>query len=401
MKILYISSTKAGMLGQSIYYDLMQEFIAHGHEVYCVYANEKRFGLGNEEFSANNIKYLAVETGNLSKNSNLVSKGIATLTIDPLFKKRIKKHLSDIQFDLILVSTPPITFTKTLSYFKHLRVPIYLMLKDIFPQNAVDLQMFKNNGLIHKFFKTKESKSYESASLIGCMSKANMQFISNSHPQFRDKVRLLPNAIKLIDTDKKRGCTKTDFGFKNDDLLLLYGGNIGLPQDPDFIKKCILELEKISGVKLLIAGSGSHINDVDSLVTSKNIRNTKLLGHLDVETYDNLVAICDVGLIFLDHRFTIPNYPQRLLSYLKVGKPVICATDEATDIGKNAQEGNYGLSIPSIDAKQWIASIIYLRDNEDIRVEMGQNGLRYLKENFEISIAYDLIINQLKENHYV
>ena len=37
------------------------------------------------------------------------------------------------------------------------------------------------------------------------------------------------------------------------------------------------------------------------------------------------------------HRFTIPNYPSRLLSYLEYKKPVLCATDMATDIGSIAE----------------------------------------------------------------
>ena len=56
------------------------------------------------------------------------------------------------------------------------------------------------------------------------------------------------------------------------------------------------------------------------------------------EEYDNLVQICDVGLIFLNARFTIPNFPSRLLSYTEIGKPVLAATDENTDIGKIIEE---------------------------------------------------------------
>ena len=35
------------------------------------------------------------------------------------------------------------------------------------------------------------------------------------------------------------------------------------------------------------------------------------------EDYDRMIAACDVGMIFLDHRFTIPNFPSRLLSYMQ------------------------------------------------------------------------------------
>ena len=52
-----------------------------------------------------------------------------------------------------------------------------------------------------------------------------------------------------------------------------------------------------------------------------------------------LANSCDVGLIFLDKRFTIPNFPSRLLSYMQASMPVLAATDVNTDIGKVIEEG--------------------------------------------------------------
>lgn len=400
MKILYISSTKAGMLGQSIYYDLMQEFVDNGHDVYCVYANEKRYGLGTEQHDSNGIHYLGVKTGDLSKNPNLISKGIATLRIDSQFKAAIKKYFINLEFDLVLVSTPPITFTRTLKYFKMKDITIYLMLKDIFPQNAVDLDLFTNNGLIHNFFIRKEKTSYELSDLIGCMSQANIDFVAHKYPNFTDKLRLLPNAIKITKPQEPK-LTKSNYGLNEEDLLLLYGGNIGLPQGPSFILECIKKLESIQNVKLIIAGSGSHMPMIENYVLHEKLQNTLCVGQLDVDTYNDLTAICDIGLIFLDYRFTIPNYPQRLLSYLKESKPVICATDTVSDIGSNAEQNGYGFRVASNDSDAWIQTVNLMKKNQSLRNDMGMNGFKYLSENFDVNTAYKSIINQLKEKSYV
>lgn len=161
MNILYISSTHAGMHEKSIYYDLVQEFVRHGHNVTIVYAREKRLGMQTDCYVFNNVKYLGVKTGNMTKNKNLIDKGISLLTVDSLFTKAYNKFLKDDTIDLVLYSTPPITFIKTLKYIKKRspQVFLYLMLKDIFPQNAVDISMMRENGIIHKFFKAKE-KNY-------------------------------------------------------------------------------------------------------------------------------------------------------------------------------------------------------------------------------------------------
>lgn len=49
--------------------------------------------------------------------------------------------------------------------------------------------------------------------------------------------------------------------------------------------------------------------------------------------YDILVAACDVGMIFLDYRFSIPNFPSRLLSYVYAKLPVLACVEESADIG--------------------------------------------------------------------
>lgn len=400
MKFLYLSNTKSGMVDQGIYFDLMQEIVKNGHEVVCVYANEKRNNEPSIKYVQNGIQYYGVKTGNLTKNKNLISKGLATLAIDSQFVKAIKDQYNDETFDVVLYSTPPITFTKTLTYLKEKGVFTYLMLKDIFPQNAVDLNMFTKNGLIHKFFMKKESRLYDLSEAIGVMSPANKAYLIKHFPSLEPKIHILPNSIAL-NTKRDQTFTKSSYGVSDDDLLLLYGGNVGAPQGPDFIKECILALEKLDGVKLIIVGSGSHMDMIQLTIHNNDLKNTQCIAQLPVDKYNGLVSACDVGLIFLDYRFTIPNYPQRLLSYLNENKPVICATDEVSDIGSLAQENNYGIKVSSNNVDEWINAVTTLKDNAPLRQEMGVNGKNYLETHYDVKKAYEKIMETLKENHNV
>ena len=61
---------------------------------------------------------LNVKTQNIQK-TNIVEKGIGTLLIENQFKAAIKKHPSDVRFDLITYSTPPITFTNVVKYLNY------------------------------------------------------------------------------------------------------------------------------------------------------------------------------------------------------------------------------------------------------------------------------------------
>src|SRR5699024_7955319 len=66
------------------------------------------------------------------------------------------------------------------------------------------------------------------------------------------------------------------------------------------------------------------------------------LDFLPKAEYELLANSADVGLIFLDYRFTIPNFPSRLLSYMQASMPIIVASDANTDIGDIAEKEGFG-----------------------------------------------------------
>jgi glycosyltransferase involved in cell wall biosynthesis len=110
--------------------------------------------------------------------------------------------------------------------------------------------------------------------------------------------------------------------------------------------------------------------------------------------YDMLVRYCDVGLIFLDYRFTIPNYPSRLLSYLENKMPVICATDVNTDIGRIAEENGYGYWCESVKPEAFTALVDKMLKSD--RKAMGEKGYQFLKENYLVEHTYNAIMKHMK-----
>ena len=62
--------------------------------------------------------------------------------------KALKKYFPDVRFDLVLYSRTPITLVGVVEYIKKRdHAKTFLLLKDIFPQNAVDLGMLQKDGL--------------------------------------------------------------------------------------------------------------------------------------------------------------------------------------------------------------------------------------------------------------
>lgn len=381
---------------RNIYPDLLREFVKNGHKVYVISPTEKREGKETHIVKEGNSTILRLQIGNTQK-TNIIEKGISTVMIEPTFKKAIKQHFSDVRFDLVLYSTPPITLVSAIEYVKNRDgAKTYLLLKDIFPQNAVDIGLMSTTGikgLLYKHFRKQEKKLYKISDRIGCMSKANVDYVIKHNPEVDpNKVEVCPNSLEIIDKSvdaEARRQTRTKYGIPLDKKVFVYGGNLGKPQGIPFLIECLKKCTVIENSFFLIIGDGTDYPLIQSFVELDKPINVKLMKRLPREDYDTMVGACDVGLIFLDHRFTIPNFPSRLLSYMQAGIPVLACTDPNTDIGKVIVEGGFGWWCESNDTETFFACARF--PLEDDLIEMGNNGFKYLKNNYNMQTAYNVI----------
>lgn len=400
MNILFLTLNSFSSITENgIYTDLLREFVKNGHNLYIVTPVEKRKREETRVINEKNTVILKLNIGNIQK-TNIIEKGISTLTLESKFKKGIEKYFNEVKFDLILYSTPPITLQKAVNYVKKRdKAKTYLLLKDIFPQNAVDLGMLRKSGikcLLYKYFRNKEEKLYAISDYIGCMSKENVNFILKHNPQLtKDVVEVCPNSIEPINisiSDEEKRQIREKYNIPIDKTVFLYGGNLGKPQGIKFLIDCIRENENHNLSHFLIVGSGTEFDQIQTYFDNEKPRNSSLLNQLDKTDYEQLANSCDVGLIFLDHRFTIPNFPSRLLSYMQASIPVLAATDSNTDIGEVIEEGQFGYWCESTNVNIFNKHVQNLCD-EELRFQLGKNARTYLEKHYTANHSYEIIMN--------
>ncbi len=398
MRVLFLTMVKISSFDErGIYTDLLRKFHSEGHEVNVVCPIERRENKNSFILKEDKGNILNVKTFNLQK-TNIVEKGLGILAIEYQFLSAIKKYYSNVKFDLILYSTPPITFSKVINYIKKRDGAYsYLLLKDIFPQNAVDMKMIKKDSLLHKVFLRKEKFLYNLSDAIGCMSPANVDFILKHNPEIgSSKVEVNPNSIDPITFDyseEQKRVIRNKYGVPIDKKVLVYGGNLGKPQGLDFLLKTIAKSSNEKAFFLII-GDGTEYDRIDGWFKKYKPTNAKLLKRLPKEDYDTLLASCDVGLIYLHPDFSIPNFPSRLLSYLEMKMPVIAATDSNTDIGDIIEMAKCGFKVLSGDTKKMNQVIAELIDNNKIEI-MGNHAWSLLQSNYVVDFSYQLITNKI------
>ncbi len=398
MKVLFLTIDRLGNLAsQGLYADILRTFQQHGHQVFAVSPYEKREGKETEYTCEEKIHVLRVKIGNITKCGR-IEKGISTLLIERQYLKAIRKHFAGARFDLVMYSTPPITLVGVVDHIKRRdHAQTYLLLKDIFPQNAVDLGMMKKSGLkglLYRFFRAKEKRLYSVSDRIGCMSPANVDYVLKHNPEIDPAtVCVCPNCIEPRDlslTPEGRREMREKYNIPQDKKIFVYGGNLGKPQGITFLTECLKNQKNNHDAFFLIVGDGTEYSRLESFVKTAAQNNIKLMKRLPKEDYDRMIAACDVGMIFLDHRFTIPNFPSRLLAYMQARLPVLAATDPNTDVGKVITEGGFGWWCESNDTVAFDQAVS-LALSSDL-VTMGGRGYAYLEEHYTAEQAYETIM---------
>ncbi len=381
----------------NMYTALVQEFHRNGHQVRAV--GPALRGEKTRVQTEAEVQVLRVKTLPL-KNVPHFLKGLSNLFLPYQYQRAIKKYFPAEVYDLVVIPTPPITLVDLASSIKKAQgSKVYLMLRDIFPQNAVDLGFMKKGGLIYRYFKGKEKKLYQVADHIGCMSQGNIAFIKkNNSGVSENKLHELKNfQISYQPSEANPNEIRQKYDL-SDKFVVVFGGNMGKPQQLENVLELAQRCSEYSDVVFLLLGEGVRMRTLEKEIEALKIKNIRIQGTIPKQDYQNLISVCDLGLISLHKDFTIPNIPSKTLDYFNVGLPVLASIDRVTDYNQVLEEAGAGLWSFAGDHEQFKKNFDTLYQNKALRLQMGKNGRKYFEQNLTPDLAYKTIIQRLNQH---
>ena len=396
MNILFLTMSNFKSIEEhSIYPDLIRSLAKKENSVTVLFPVEKKNRVESSVEKKGSITLIKVKTGNLF-NVSMKEKLISRAGLYRRYGAALNKFCQNEKFDLVLSSTPPTVLYPLINKIKKRdNAYTYLMLKDIFPQNAVDLGMIKKNGIIHKGLRIFEKKLYKSSDTIGCMSPANIKYLLEQDPWIdKSKVVCCPNALEVrprTSIDKME--VRKRYNIPKDKIVIVYGGALGKPQGLDFFEKCIKKIKSSDKYCFLVIGAGPYLDELVKL-SYEYPEILMVIPSMPVDEYKIVVESCDVGMILLDYRFNIPNFPSRMLDYLQAGLPIFSATDENCDVGKISEENGFGFWCKSDNIEAFIKTMDYFYNDEE-RIRMGEKARIFFEKNYDVDIISDKILGRV------
>ena len=172
-----------------LYSSLADEFAINGHRVTFVTPTEDKTCF--DVLGKHRVLYF--HAGKML-NVSTPRKGINNLLFSTYCSRIVKKHIKPQDYNLLLMSTPPLGFLSSIKWIKKANpgIKFYLLLRDIHPEGATHI-LKKVPGL-YGYFKKQAQSLYNLSDVVGCMSPYNVKLIQDKYLyENRDKVKLLPN----------------------------------------------------------------------------------------------------------------------------------------------------------------------------------------------------------------
>ncbi|PMG95104.1 glycosyltransferase family 4 protein [Vibrio breoganii] len=383
-------------VGAKMMHELALELIGQGHEVTVV---TPHFDEGEPSFIEDKLEGVIVwrfRSGQI-KDVPKVKRAINETLLSHRAWSAIQSKVDKDSFDGVVYYSPSIFFGSLVSRIKkRCQCKSYLVLRDFFPQWAIDSGLMKEGSLIERYFRFFESASYRQADTIGVMSEKNLE-IFNSNTDSQYPTTILRNWANLSAhyLSNKKVSLRERLGI-NDKVIYFYGGNIGHAQDMANLMRLAKAMKCFDDAHFLFVGQGDEVKLVNDLIEEWDLTNCSYLPSVSQAEFKDILAQVDVGLFSLSAQHTAHNFPGKLLGYMVQSLPILGSVNKGNDLLELVNNNQAGLISVNGEDEVFFENASKLQSDVKLRRSIGTSGYKLLEKEFAVGNIASSIVNSLK-----
>lgn len=362
MNVLIVTDTYPPLRtsGAQQIYDLGQAFIQEGHQVSIV-TPEPNQTQGIDIQTQEGVQVVRVKCFQ-TKDVNYIQRTAAELINPFVIWHHLKSstQMTNQNIDGVIWYSPSIFWGPLVKRLKaHYQCKSYLILRDIFPDWALDLGIIKK-GPVFWFLKAVEKFQYLQADRIGVQTPNSLTYFVNQHPNLKDKCEVL---WIWIGKAKAKPCSidlsQTTLSGRS---IFVYAGNMGVAQNMDCLIDLASELKDRQDIGFVFVGRGSEVTRLRRRVSDESLVNTLFFDEIDADEIPALYAQCKAGILTLDPRHKTHNIPGKLLTYLRSGLPVLAIVNPGNDLLDLLAHQQVGIGLDSSQFPEVLHAFYHVLD---------------------------------------
>jgi glycosyltransferase involved in cell wall biosynthesis len=341
----------------------------------------------------NGIKVVRIKLPALFYKRLFIMTALKILAFPLFVRAHVRKNVEAC--DLLIGNTPCVTIFGLTQFFKRrFSAKSFLVLWDFFPYYLKDLGVVRNNATF-SVLRWLERFMYESFDKIGCMTNRNIDFLLDKYSYSSpSKPIQLPiwAAIKQAPAVDKQAIKKKH-GLPIDKVIAVYGGAMSIVQDLTNLLSLAESARKLN-VCFVLIGSGTEKESLIEDAKRRELENVIFLNSVSRSEYEELLCACDIGLIFLSHRLTVPSFPSKSLDYFKLSLPILAGLDAFTDFGETlVNVARAGFYAKADQTEELVKMLEQLVEDPSLRAQLGANGRKYYEVEFDVDRVRDKILS--------
>ncbi|WP_249209952.1 glycosyltransferase family 4 protein [Bradyrhizobium manausense] len=372
--------------------DLSREFAAQGHRPVVIVPSpmsDKPWVV--EQLDGVEVLRVAAPP---TRSPSFVRRAIAEMWLPFAMYFNIRRSpFASANWDLLVWYSPPIFFgpliAKLLRKSKGTsKARTYLILRDIFPEWAVDLGLVRR-GPVYLVFKAIAAFQYSVAQVIGVQTESNLHYLKKwARPPRR--IEVLRNWLEVTpDIGSSIVVKNTPLAGRK---IFVYIGNMGVAQGMDIFIDLIHSLRDRRDIGFLFVGRGTEFARLEAEKASRDLSNAMFFGEIDSSEIPGLLAQCHVGMVALHPDHKTHNIPGKFVSYVQYGVPVLARVNPGTDLMTLIETEQVGKVYVGNSVNELKELAEQLMDDEALRQSMSERGRELGRSMFSPAVAAQQIV---------
>lgn len=372
--------------------DLSQEFTRQGHNLTVLLPSaEQQESWRFEDFEGAKVLRLKAPR---TKDISYVRRTLGELVMPFAMLRNLRKSpLSNERWDGVVWYAPSIFHGPLVSALKKLNnCKSYLIIRDIFPEWAVDMGLM-GRGLPYRFFDAVARYQYSVADVIGVQTSGNQGYFDHWCEQPGRKLEVLQNWLdEPAQTPSSIRVNQTQLAGRK---VFVYAGNMGVAQGMDILLDLAERLRSRSDVGFLFVGRGSDDARLRNAAQARQLDNVIFFDEIHPDEIPDLYAQCSAGIVALDPRHKSHNIPGKFLTYMQSGLPVLANVNVGNDLASLIRNEQVGKVCESNQTEELLVLVNDLLDQIDSDTDLPVRCRGLFEREFSVEHAVRQIVMAL------
>lgn len=285
------------------------------------------------------------------------------------------------RIDLIITfHNPPLVGLLGAYWAKKCHLPFIYILYDVHPDVIISSGWRLPSFLVW-FWERLNQRIFNYATKIVVLSEGMKESLVKGKKVSQKKIEVIPIWGKPeLDDFKEDYLQRRELGIEENELFLLYAGNMGIMHPLEIIVEAAKELVQLP-IKILFIGDGAKRHSLQEIVKRERISNVIFLPFQPEEKFINILLSADCCFVTLGKGLENLALPSRAFTFLSAGKPVVAIMDRRADLAQLLENNKCGWVAE--DKGQLVKLLKKLLNNKDELINYRQSARLIYKQSYK------------------